>query len=138
MGEEFHAIIKLVSGEEILSLVCIDENDGDPILLLQNPVIMKIIHNNYGMQVKIKPWMEMSNDDFFIVKPDKILTMTETKDERLITIFNTYVEDDLEDKKIEESTGKVKPSSEMGYVTSVEKARKMLEKLYKLKDTKES
>ena len=138
MGEEFHAIIKLVSGEELLSLVCIDENDGDPVLLLQNPVTMKIVHNTYGMQIKIKPWMEMSDDDFFIVKPDKILTMTETKDERLITIFNNYVEDDLEDERIEESTGKVKPSSNMGYVTSVEKARQMLEKLYKLKDTKES
>ena len=138
MGEEFHAIIKLISGEEILSLVCIDENDGDPVLLLQNPVTMKIVHNNYGMQIKIKPWMEMSDDDFFIVKPDKILTMTETKDERLITIFNTYVEEDLVDERTEASTGKVKPSTKMGYVTSVEKARKMLEKLYKLKDTKES
>ena len=28
MGEEFYAIIKLVSGEEILSLVMVDENDG--------------------------------------------------------------------------------------------------------------
>ena len=31
MGEEFHAVIKLVTGEEIFSLVCVDENDGDPI-----------------------------------------------------------------------------------------------------------
>ena len=90
------------------------------------------------MQIKIKPWMEMSDDEFFIIKPDKILTMTETKDERLISIFNSYVEEDLEDEKIESSTGRVKPSSNMGYVTSVEQARNMLEKLYKLKDTKES
>ena len=138
MGEEFHAIIKLISGEELLSLVCVDDNDGEPVLLLQNPVTMKVVHNHYGMQIKIKPWMEMSDDEFFIIKPDKILTMTETKDERLISIFNTYVEEDLEDEKIESSTGRVKPSSNMGYVTSVEQARSMLEKLYKLKDTKES
>ena len=31
MGEEFHAIIKLISGEEILSSVCIDE-DSDCLL----------------------------------------------------------------------------------------------------------
>ena len=34
MEEEFYSIIKLVSGEEILSLVSIDENDDDPVLLL--------------------------------------------------------------------------------------------------------
>ena len=39
MGEEFHSIIKLITGEEIFSLVSVDENDGDPIIMLQNPVI---------------------------------------------------------------------------------------------------
>ena len=28
MGDEFYAIIKLISGEEILSLICVDENEG--------------------------------------------------------------------------------------------------------------
>ena len=41
MGEEFYSIIKLISGEEIFSLVSVDENDGDPILLLQSPVVIK-------------------------------------------------------------------------------------------------
>ena len=29
MGDEFYSSIKLVSGEEIFSLVSIDENDGE-------------------------------------------------------------------------------------------------------------
>ena len=41
MGEEFYAAIKLVTGEEIFSLISVDENDGDPIIILQNPVVMK-------------------------------------------------------------------------------------------------
>ena len=55
MGEEFYAALKLVTGEEIFSLVCIDENDGDPIIILQNPVIMKINSNHIGTYVKVKP-----------------------------------------------------------------------------------
>ena len=43
MGDEFYAVIKLVTGEEVFSLVCVDENEGDPILLLMNPVIMKVM-----------------------------------------------------------------------------------------------
>ena len=51
MGEEFHAVIKLVTGEEIFALVSVDENDGDPILLLMNPVVMKVMRNHVGQYV---------------------------------------------------------------------------------------
>ena len=39
MGEEFHAVLKLITGEEIFALVSVDENDGDSIIMLSNPVI---------------------------------------------------------------------------------------------------
>jgi hypothetical protein len=130
MGEEFYAIIKLVSGEEILSLVLIDDNDGDPVLVLQNPVTMKTYNNQHGTYLKVKPWMELSDDDFFIVKLDKIITMTETKDKRILDIYNNYIEDD-DTVDVYTPSGQVKPSSKMGYVSSVEDARKKLERIFK-------
>ena len=130
MGEEFYAIIKLVSGEEILSLVFVDENDGDPVLVLQNPVTMKSYNNQHGMYLKVKPWMELSDDDFFIVKLDKIITMTETKDKRILDIYNNYIEDD-DSIDVYNPPGQVKPSSKMGYLSSVEDARKRLERIFK-------
>lgn len=136
MQEEFYSIIKLVSGEEILSLISIDENDGDPLVILQNPICIKMIESSQGLYVKVKSWMELSDDDFFIVRPDKIITMTETKDENLIEIYNNYIEDN-DSIEVHTPSGKVKPSSKMGYVSSVEEARKSLENLYNLKDTKE-
>ena len=63
MGDEFYAIIKLTSGEEILSLISIDENEGDPLILLQNPITIKAIHTPNGMHVKVKSWIELSSDD---------------------------------------------------------------------------
>ena len=130
MGDEFYAIIKLVSGEEILSLVFVDENDGDPVLVLQNPVTMKSYNNQHGMYLKVKPWMELSDDDFFIVKLDRIITMTETKDKRILDIYNNYIEDD-DSIDVYNPSGQVKPSSKMGYLSSVEDARKSLEKIFK-------
>jgi hypothetical protein len=145
MGDEFYAILKLTSGEEILSLISIDENDGDPLVVMQNPITMKVLHTNHGMHIKVKSWIEMSSDDFFIIKPDKIMTMTETKEERLIEIYNSYLEDDSDldlyspsEPSIEKSSGKIKPSRKMGYISSVEEARKTLENIFKLEDTKES
>ena len=144
MGDEFYAIIKLTSGEEILSLVSVDENDGDPLLLLQNPITMKVYNTHHGMHIKVKSWIEMSSDDIFIIKPDRILTMTETHDDKLIEIYKNYLEDeddmDIYSPSSQNSEGKVKPSEKMGYISSVEDARKKLEDIYKLEveDSKES
>ena len=145
MGDEFYAIIKLTSGEEILSLISIDENEGDPIIMLQNPITMKIINSHRGMHIKVKSWIEMSYDDIFIIKPDKIMTMTETTDERLIDIYTNYIEDEDDNlydsiSESKSSAGKVTPSQKMGYVSTVEDARKKLEDIFKLEieDSKES
>ena len=135
MGEEFHASIKLVTGEEIFALVSVDENDGDPILLLMNPVVMKVMRNHVGQYVKVKPWMEIPTDDLFVIKYDKIITMTEVKEEETIKFYNRYLNDDDVDF---EDDGRTKISDKMGYISTVDDARDMLENLYKLKDNKES
>jgi len=137
MGEEFYSAIKLVTGEEIFALVSVDENDGDPILILQNPVIMKIGSNQIGSYIKIKPWMEIPNDDFFLIKLDKVITMTEVRDENTIEFYERYLRDDDVDTEVD---GKVKISDKMGFISTVDDARKSLEKLFRkdLKDNKES
>jgi len=144
MSEEFYCILKLVSGEEILSLISIDDNDNDPMIILQNPITVKLVHNYSGAHIKVKPWMDLSNDDIFMIRLDKVLTMSETTDEKLIQIYNDYVKEEEEDSidlyksSTDEPTGSVKPSSKMGYLTTVEEARVSLENLYKLEDNKES
>ena len=143
MGDEFYAIIKLTSGEEILSLVSIDENDGDPLLLLQNPITMKVYNTHHGVHIKVKSWIEMSSDDIFIIKPDRIITMTETTDDKLIDIYTSYINDeddfDMDSYGLpnKEEAGATRPSRKMGYLSSVEDARKKLEDIFKL-DNKES
>jgi len=138
MGDEFYSAIKLVTGEEIFAQVMIDENDGDPLILLQNPVVMKMARTSHGTSIRISPWMEIPSDDFFIIKPDKVITMTEVNDEDMIMFYNRYLEEDSTDDISDSSNYKTKLTNKMGYVSSVEDARKMLENLYKLKDNKES
>ena len=135
MGEEFHAAIKLVTGEEIFSLVCVDENDGDPIILLMNPVIMKVMKNHVGQYIKVRPWMEIPTDSMYVVKYDKIITMTEVKESKVIEFYDRYINEDDCDW---DEDGRTKISNDMGYVSTVDNARQMLENLYKLKDNKES
>ena len=130
MGEEFYAILKLVSGEEIFSLIVVDnENDDDTVIVLQNPVIMWSVVSPGGTFVKVKPWMELPDEDIFIIRLDKVITMTESNDKKLINLYNHYINDE---EPIYKENGLMKPNYEMGYISSVEEARKNLEKVFKL------
>ena len=95
------------------------------------------MRNHVGQYVKVKPWMEIPSDDMYVIKYDKIITMTEVNEEQIITFYNRYLNDD--DVDFDED-GKTKISDKMGYVSSVKDARKMLEKIFKedYKDSKES
>jgi len=129
MENEFYCIIKLVSSEEILSLVSVDENNGDPIVILQNPVVVKMLDTpTQETYVKIKPWMEIADDDVFFIKLDKVITMTETKNKKMIDLYDYYVNNSTEKYQ---PGGKVKLDSNMGYINSVKNARTMLEKMYR-------
>ena len=144
MGDEFYSILKLVSGEEIFALVCVDESNDEPILILHNPIKMKPLHpqSNQLNYIKVTPWMELSEEDMFVLKMDKVITMTECHDQRLIKIYKQYIDekDDEEDVVIKSRSrkGKVKLSGDprLGYISSVEKKRQSLEDLFK-SDSKE-
>ena len=140
MEEEFYSIIKLVSGEEILALVSVDNNDNDPLLILQKPIVLKMNHHGNANFIKVKPWVELTDEDIFIIKLDKIITMTETNNERIIEIYNNFNSADSVEIPDHEfpSIGKVTPDSKMGYISSVKDARKKLEELFNLKRNKES
>jgi hypothetical protein len=82
-----------------------------------------------GTFIKVKPWMELPNEDIFMIRLDKIITMTESNDQKLIKMYNHYINDENSEYDI---NGLIKPNSEMGYISSVSDARKKLERLFKL------
>ena len=134
MEEEFYSIIKLVSGEEIFALFSVDENDENPILVLQNPVVISTVNTPGGSMIKVKPWLNLTEESMFMIRLDKVITMIEAKDQKLIDVYNNYNEDTDEEESLD---GSVMPTPKMGYLSSVKDARKDLEDLFKkdIKDT---
>ena len=128
MGEEFYAVLKLITGEEIFALVSVDENDGDSIIMLSNPVIMKMLSSPAGQYVKVKPWLELPDQDLFLIKYDKIVTMSEVTDKNMIKFYTKYLNEDDVDFEID---GKVTLNDRMGLLTTVEDARNSLERVFK-------
>ena len=128
--EDFLAVIKLVSGEEIISTITSCEEDDRILLLLDNPVIFEnvmIRHNGVGA-IKVIPWVQAATDTILILDMDKVITMSEVFDKEVIRIYNRYLND--KDRDTNEST----VTKDMGYLSTVTDARIFLEKLYKKKN----
>ena len=143
MGDEFYSLIKLVSGEEIFALVCVDESEDEPILILHNPIKMKQLNQlNQLSYIKVTPWMEMSDEDMYVLRMDKVITMTECHDQKLIKIYKQYIEekdeDDMQILKSRSKKGKINwpGDPKLGYISSVQKKRESLENIFK-SDSKE-
>jgi hypothetical protein len=127
MEEEFYAAIKLVSGEEIFSKVCPCQEETRTLLILDNPVIMETISiKQLGVNgLKLHPWMRLSNDSMFIIDMEKVITITEVVDQSVIKIHKKFV------KEKDRISGLTEVTPNMGYVSSVDKARVSLEKIYR-------
>ena len=125
--EEFHAVIKLVSGEEIFAKVCPCEEEDKTILILDCPVTFEnIVIRQIGVSaVRINPWLKMSDDPTVVMNMDKVITMTEVHDKHLIKVYNRY----LNEK--DQISNRTDINENMGFLSSVSDARVFLEKLYK-------
>ena len=135
MSSDFHATIKLITGEEIFALVSVDNTENEPVIIMQNPVVMKVLSTGRGQMMKIRPWLEVPGDDVYIIKYDRIITMSEVKDKMVISMYKTYCQEgefDFGNFMNEETSGKThEVTKQMGYISNVEDARKKLEDLFK-------
>ena len=127
MEEEFCAVIKLISGEEIFSLVTPSEENGRILLILHNPVtIQTIVMRNMGMQgYKIDPWIRFADDDVFLLDMDKIVTLSEVNDEEILDMYNKFIK--------QKYNLKYKSNLKSG-TSTVAEARILFETLYKAED----
>ena len=125
--QDFLAVIKLVSGEEIISNVTSCEEEDRTLLLLDTPVMFEsmIVRNNGIGAIKVVPWIHAASDTILILDMDKVITMSEVFDKEIIRIYNRYLTD--KDRESNESI----VTKDMGYLSTVTDARIFLEKLYK-------
>lgn len=127
MNEEFYATIKLISGEEIFAQVTPCEEEDRTLLILDTPVIFESITiKHMGVSaMKVEPWISMGDDSMVLIDMNKVITITEVKDEQILCIYNKYLRDKDRD------SNQTKVNENMGFLASIADARVNLEKLYK-------
>ena len=128
--DEFIATVKLCSGEEILTKVIVDYSSEEEQIIIDNPVICQEVRTagaNVPMGYKFEPWIKMTEEDVFILNLDKIITLSEIKDDLVIRTYENIIESGFKRQHPDLDRS-------MGYVNDVDSARKIIEKLYKAKD----
>ena len=128
--DEFIATVKLVSGEEILTKVIVDYSSEEEQIIIDNPVICQEVRShgaNVPLGYKFEPWIKMTEEDVFILNLDKIITLSEIKDDLVIRTYENIIESGFKRQHPDLDRS-------MGYVNDVDSARKIIEKLYKAKD----
>ncbi len=119
--EEFLAAIKLVSGEEILSMVTSVHDDNGDYLIVENPIsVEEVLLPNKQAGAKVQPWMKFSREEQFVIPKDKIITIVEVAEE--VMVFYHMSLRKLNSDFITDAKGKI---------STVDEARDRLDKLFK-------
>ena len=134
MEDDFYATIKFKNGEEIFAKVAASEEEDRTMLIIHNPITtVEIKQRGQMVGYKVEPWLKTTREDMFIINMDNVLTMSESSDVHMITMFQQFVQDQARDNR-----NQPKLSRKMGYISSVNDAKDVLEKLYRLDKNKES
>jgi hypothetical protein len=129
MEEDFYATLKLKTGEEIFAKVAASEEEDRTYIVVSYPIMISEVKTKSGRQFgyKMEPWLKTTTDDMFILKLDDVLTMSESSDIEMISLYQSYVR---QSSKLSTNLSKAKMSRKMGYISNVNDAKEILEKLY--------
>ena len=117
---EFLAAIKLVSGEEILSMVTSVHDENGDYLIVENPIeVEEVMLPNKQAGAKVQPWMKFSREDQFIIPKDKVITIVEVAED--VEVFYHMSLRKLNTDFITDAKGKI---------STVDEARIKLNKIF--------
>jgi hypothetical protein len=125
--DDFYATVKLKTGEEFFAKVAASEEEDRTLLIVFNPIIISEVKGRSGsIGYKIEPWLKTTTEDMFILNIEDIITMTESSDIEMIMMYQNYLRHS--DNKNKNGS---KINRRMGYISNVNDAKEILEKLYK-------
>ena len=100
MEDDFYATIKFKNGEEIFAKVSASEEEDRTMLVLSNPVMATEVKAKGGLVgYKVEPWLKTTKEDLFIINMADVLTISESSDVHMISMFQQFVQDSDKMKK---------------------------------------
>lgn len=125
--DDFYATIKLKNGEEIFARIAASEEEHDTMIIVSNPIVVSEIKNRAGVVgYSVEPWLKTTTDDMFVVNINDILIMNESSDLEMIMLHQNFTR-----QTDKEKNNQSKLDRKMGYISNVNDAKEILEKIFK-------
>ena len=77
MDDTYYALIKLTTGEEIISEIFTDDSEEDPIIALGSPVTVEITPRSNHNVLKFEPWVKVTFEETLFIRLSNVITMNE-------------------------------------------------------------
>lgn len=135
MNDEFYAVLKLITGEEILGYAQVYQEGiilHDPLIIEDMSMFEDLIDGARSQGLKLSKWIKSTTDNFFFIHDSKILTVNELVDPGL-THYKRAVDDinNHERKHIEQVQKSKDKKKYSGYRGTLKDARSNFENLFK-------
>ena len=129
--DDFYATLKFKSGEEIFCKVASTEEENETLLIVSHPVVITEVKGRVGLVgYKLEPWLKTTTDDMFLINIKDVLTMSESNDTEMMTMHQQFMR---KNNIPGDGSSKYKLDRKLGYISNINDAKDILEKLYKTK-----
>ena len=140
--EEFHCSIKLNNGDEIIAraVVSIDDTTEQELVYLEDPLLVQTFTKEIDGDKAVRglgftKWMNFSDEEFYIISSDAILTMASLSKE-MVFVYEAFLATQRKDGTVrskipkESDDYKVTLTDNEGSLGKIAEARKKLEDLF--------
>ena len=133
--EEFHAVFKLLSGDEVLGKTILTEDNGETLAFIQDPVCVEIFNKDIKDENKVlrgmafNKWMQLAEEEFYIIREKDIIAVASMNKDVMIMYDSFITGRELSEERKRQAEIAIK--NQQGYIGNIEDARKLFEKLFK-------
>ena len=139
--EEFHCSIKLINGDELIAraLVSLDDTTNQELVYLEDPLLVQTFTKEIDGDKAVRglgftKWQNFSDEDFYIISSDTILTMAALSKE-MVFVYEAFLATGKKDS-VSRPTSKIPDNYKVtltdneGSLGKIQEARKKLEDLF--------
>ena len=105
--EEFHAVFKLLSGDEVLGKTILTEDNGETLAFVQDPVCVEIFNKDMKDENKVmrgmafNKWMQLAEEEFYIIREKDIIAVASMNKDVMIMYKAFITGSEISEERVE-------------------------------------
>ena len=133
--EEFHGVVKLTTGQEIIGRMIATEEEGKTLIYVENPAEAKVHElknqqheNKITKGISFTKWFVLSDEEFYVI-PEEFIVSVASMSKEIMGYYVVWVKE--QDPNYTPEASEVEVTKDFGKVSSITEAKQKLERIFK-------